>query len=236
MARKKPKKLVASDGEEVVPGRYLYQPGCEPPSLCWLVLAPGSAPLNIREGHDRVAARFTKESKGKWAWRWDEVLLRDFDYPSFLAPELGSEHIASCAWLHVADEDKGPPLADWLKTLKAKRQAVHIPDGKAKALRNGRMSNPAVVGFAKGKTLHEETYAHPAQAALVALLANLGIRGQFKVPADETACDEWRNAIQNRLADARRRFDDLAGLRANKRSLRKAIAGVLMQWFLHGRR
>ena len=89
--------------------------------------------------------------------------------------------------------------------------------------------------FAQGKTIHHETYSHPAQAALVALLANLEIRGQVELPADEAACAEWHKAIEKRLADARNRFDALAGSRTGTQTLRDAAAGLLMQWFVHGR-
>jgi hypothetical protein len=149
---------------------------------------------------------------------------------------LTAEDIAASIWDSLAEDDKGPPLADWLKMLTGNRQAVHIPDGKATALGKGHMFAPADVDFAQGKTIHHETYAHPVQAALVALLANLEVRGQVELPADERACAEWRKAIEKRLADARNRFDALAGSRTGTQTLRDAAAGLLMQWFLHGRR
>ena len=145
-----------------------------------------------------------------------------------------ADDIAASIWHSLGDDDKGPPLHEWLETLKAKRQGVHIPDGKAKALGKGHMFCPAGVDFAQGKTVHHETYAHPAQAALVALLANLEIRGEVELPADEGACVEWHKAIEKRLADARTGFDALAGSRTGTQTLRDAAAGLLMQWFLHG--
>jgi hypothetical protein len=149
---------------------------------------------------------------------------------------LTSQDIAASIWDSLAEDDKGPPLADWLKTLAGNPQAIHIPDGKATALGKGHMFAPADVEFAQGKTIHHETYAHPVQAALVAQLANLEVRGQVELPADERACAEWRKAIEKRLADARTRFDALAGSRTGTQTLRDAAAGLLMQWFLHGRR
>ena len=149
---------------------------------------------------------------------------------------LTAEDIAASIWDSLANDDKGPPLADWLKTLTGNRQPVHIPDGKATALGKGHMFSPADVDFAQGKTIHHETYAHPVQAALVALLANLELRGQAELPADERACAEWHKAIEKRLADARGRFDVLAGSRTGTQTLRDASAALLMQWFLHGRR
>ncbi len=149
---------------------------------------------------------------------------------------ITADDIAASLWDSLGDDDKRPPLADWLKTLKAQRQAVNIPDGKATALGKGHMFSPAGVDFAQGRTVYHETYAHPAQAALVALLANLEIRGQIELPTDESACTEWLKAVENRLNDARARFDSLAGSRTGTQTLRDAAAGLLMHWFIHGRR
>ena len=54
--------------------------------------------------------------------------------------------------------------------------------------------------------------------------------------ADEADCAEWQKAIEKRLADARTRFDSLAGSRTGTQTLRDAAASLLTQWFLHGRR
>ena len=149
---------------------------------------------------------------------------------------LTADDIAASIWDSLGDDEKEPPLADWLKKLKAKCQPVHIPDGKAKALGKGHMFSPGGVDFAQGKTVHHETYANPEQAALAAMLANLEIRGQVELPADEAACAEWHEAIEKRLADAHSRFDALAGSRTGTQTLRDAAAGLMRQWFLHGRR
>ena len=236
MALKRPKNEAVSKGDEPVPGRYSYRPAQAPPHSFWEVLAPGVAPLNTRAGHDRQIAELNQADKAHWVWRWQEPLRTDFDYPSFLAPELGAEHVALCIWICLDAEDRGIPLVHWLKTLKAKRQPVQIPDGKAMTLGKGHMFSPAGVDFAQGNTVHHETYAHPPQAALVALLANLEVRGQVELPADEGACADWDKAIEKRLADARSRFDALAGSRAGTAARGKASVGLLLQWFVHGRR
>ena len=149
---------------------------------------------------------------------------------------LTADDVAASIWDSLGDDEKGPPLIDWLESLKVRRQTVNIPDGKAKALGKGHMFSPGGVDFAQGKTVYQETYAHPAQAALVAMLANLEIRGQVELPADEAACAEWHKAIEKRLADAHSRFDALAGSRTGTQTLRDAAAGLMRQWFLHVRR
>jgi hypothetical protein len=167
---------------------------------------------------------------------------------------LTPDDIAASIWDSLTDDQKGPPLGEWLKTLASGRtskppaaagghppptggglQTVQIPDGKAKALGKGHMFSPAGVDFAQGKTVHHETYAHPAQAALAALLANLEIRGDVELPVHEDHCAEWKKAVERHVADARSRFDALAGSRTGTQTLRDAAAGLLMQWFIHGR-
>ncbi len=148
---------------------------------------------------------------------------------------LTAQDIAASIWDSLADAEKGKPLIDWLKTLEGRRQTIHIPDGKAKALGKGHMFTPAGVDYALGKSFHHETYATAAQAALAALLANLEIRGDVDLPVDESCCLDWHKAVESRLSLARNRFDALAGSRTGTESLREAAASLLMQWFLHGR-
>jgi hypothetical protein len=163
MALKKPKNEVASNGDEAVPGRYWYRPANEPEFSFWRLLAPGSAPLNTRAGHDRLISEFNQGKECKWVWHWEEVLRCDFDYPSFLAPNLGAEHIALCIWVCLYKEDGGIPLADWLKTLAGRTSkppasaggnpppdgggftAIHILDGPADSRWRLRVNVPGVL-------------------------------------------------------------------------------------------
>ena len=148
---------------------------------------------------------------------------------------MTADDIAASIWDSLEDDDKGPPLTDWLKTFRSNRSPVVIPDGKAKALGKGNMFDPAGVDFVQGKTIQHETYAHPAQAALAAMLANLEIRGELELPTGDGDCAQWQRAVEKRLADARNRFDELAGSCTGTQTLRDATAGLLTQWFIHGR-
>jgi len=138
-------------------------------------------------------------------------------------------------WALLEDKEKGPPLEVWLGSLEGKRQLVPIPDGKAKALGANHLYNPHGVDFIQGKTVHHEDYAGVEQASLVAMLANLEIRGDVEVPADEDTCRRWRRAIESRLATARRRFESRVASRTGSEELREDAVDLLMQWFIHGR-
>lgn len=148
---------------------------------------------------------------------------------------LTAEDIAGSIWDSLTENEQGPPLVEWLKSFKARKQIVHISDGKANALGKGHLLTPAGVDFLQGKTVHYETYAHPEQAALVANLANLEIRGHVEVPSDVQECQKCLKDIESRLADARNRFETLADSRTGTQTLRDGATGLLVQWFIHGR-
>jgi hypothetical protein len=148
---------------------------------------------------------------------------------------LTADEIAAGIWDSLADDEKCPPLGEWLKSLEAPTETVIIPDGKPEALGKDHLFAPGDVDFLQGTTVRHETYAHAGQAALVALLAGLEVRGRVEVPRAEDDCERWRGAVEAHLADARARFEALAEARTGPHALRDATVNLLVQWFLHGR-
>jgi len=148
---------------------------------------------------------------------------------------LSAEDVAAGVWDSLSDDEKGPPLRAWLGSLPGQRQVVTIPDGKAVALGPGHLYSPSGVEFVQGKTVQHEAYAGVEQAAVVAVLANLEIRGEVEVPTDEAACRELRRMLESRQSAARNRFGELTGTRTGSENLREAAADLLLQWFIHGR-
>ena len=73
------------------------------------------------------------------------------------------------------------------------------------------------------------------QAALVALLAKLDIRGQVRLPVDEGVCRGWCKRIAERLNLVSTRFQELAAERAGTDRVREDIVALLLHWFIHGR-
>jgi hypothetical protein len=148
---------------------------------------------------------------------------------------ISGEDVAGSVWDGLTDQQKGPPLAQWLTTFADGAAPVNIPDGKAKALGSANLYDPHAVEFRHGKDVAQVTYAGLEQAALVAELANLEIRGDVPLPAGDPACSQLRQAIGQRLTAARQVFEELVNVRTGTDRLRQSAVGLLMQWFIHGR-
>ena len=149
--------------------------------------------------------------------------------------KLSVEDVGATIWDSLDAGEQGPPLAEWLESRKEETEWVSIPDGKATALGLSHMFSPAGVDFMEGKAIHHKTYGGPQQAALVAVLANLDVRGRQRVPVAEDACKECRRAVDERLAKARSRFAELAESRSGNQGFQDGVTSLLMQWFVHGR-
>lgn len=138
-------------------------------------------------------------------------------------------------WHSLPDAEKGPVLAEWIKSSCGDIETVDIPEGKPEALGAGDMFNPSGVVFKGDRDSHQATYASPEQAALVAELAEVGMRGRVDVPKSSSDCDRCLKQLQARLASAQERFAEVAALRTGAQSLQEKTAALLMQWYVQGR-
>ena len=148
---------------------------------------------------------------------------------------LTSEDLALSIWDSLDPKEKTPPLKEWLATLPGSRVVANIPPGKAKAMGAGHLYEPFDVVFTDGKHNEHLTYGSTEQAELVAMLANLELRGDIQIPQTPPACKNWIAEIQTRLATAKTRFENLAASRTGTSSLLEQALAMLMQWFIHGR-
>jgi hypothetical protein len=90
------------------------------------------------------------------------------------------------------------------------------------------------VYFGRKRTMHVDCASH-GQAKLTVRLANLGLSGWIKMPVDDTACLMLLSAVDARLRDARRRFEELAASRTSDPRLQVQIVDQLLRWYVHGR-
>ena len=148
---------------------------------------------------------------------------------------FNAEDLAGSIWDSLPASERGPDLEEWLKGLGGTREAVEIPDGQAKANGADHLFDPSAVIFVHGNTRTEVSYRNVQQANLAALLADLEIRGQVELPEEADVCKEWLGKLEDRLAEARARFESLVGSRTGTPRLQEQTADLVMQWFIHGR-
>jgi hypothetical protein len=91
------------------------------------------------------------------------------------------------------------------------------------------------VVFKGNKETNHVGYANSEQAALVAALAQAGIRGAVEIPEFSVDCIRCLEELQSRLKRAEEYFSKLAASRTGTQSLQEKTAALLMQWHIHGR-
>lgn len=97
------------------------------------------------------------------------------------------------------------------------------------------MFDPNGVVFKGNKEAHHVRYASSEQAALVAALAAIGIRGHIEVPKSAADCVHCLKELRIRIKSAEERFIEFAASRTGTQSLQEKTATLLMHWYVHGR-
>lgn len=146
-----------------------------------------------------------------------------------------AQDLAGSIWQSVGEDERGPVLTEWIKSSFTRTEAVNIPEGKPQVLGALDMFDPSGVIFKGNKETHRMTYANPEQAALVATLAEAGIRGNVRIPKSSAESSQCRSEVVIRLRAAEERFSALAAMRTGTQSLQEKTAAVLLHWFVHGR-
>jgi hypothetical protein len=126
-------------------------------------------------------------------------------------------------------------VAEWIKATYPKSESVNIPEGKPEALGASDMFDPNGVVFKGNKERHRLAYANPKQAALVAMLAENGIRGNIEVPKTPVDCERCQEQLRNRIKRAEDHFTELAASRTGTQALQEKTAALLLRWYIHGR-
>jgi hypothetical protein len=146
-----------------------------------------------------------------------------------------AQDLAGSIWQTIPESERGPAVTEWIESTYPKCEAVKIPEGKPEALGAGDMFDPNGVVFKGNKEAHHVTYASPEQAALVAALAEIGIRGIIRVPKSAVECGRCLEALRVRIKLAEEHLTELAASRTGTESLQEKTATLLMHWYVHGR-
>jgi len=152
------------------------------------------------------------------------------------ARRFSPQDLAVSIWDSLSEEEKGPPLQEWLAQQPGPTESATIPEGRPVAFGPDHMLHPCGVDFKVAKHTTQMDYASPEQAALIARLAALDLRGQVSVPADAKVCRRVLHELVARLAAAETRFAEVAASRTGTERLQQRTAELLIQWFIHGKR
>ena len=148
---------------------------------------------------------------------------------------LGPQDLAESIWHALPDSEKGPPVPEWIKTTWTDNETVHVPEGKPEALGAGDFFNPTAVTFKSSKENHQINYSSPEQAALVADLARLGVRGETAVPKSAATCSECLKQMHDRMSTAQEKFAEVAAQRTGTESLQEKTTALLLHWYVLGK-
>ncbi len=140
--------------------------------------------------------------------------------------------LAADIW-DAAEFEDATPLAEWVSQRPESDWPLQIPEQRPAVLSEDVMFSPNTVGFGRPRVFLE--YESRGQAELVARLANLGVSGEVKTPAELHACFRLTARIDERLAKARERFQELVQSRTGDERVREQLMEVLERWFVMGR-
>jgi hypothetical protein len=150
------------------------------------------------------------------------------------ARRFDAQDLAASIWQSLPEGEQGPAVAEWIKSNHPRGETVEIPEGKPTALGASDMFDPSGVVFKGNKETHRVSYANPEQAALVAALAEIGIRGRIEVPKPAADCSLCLEKLRDRIKHAEERFSALAASRTGTQSLQEKTATLLVRWYVHG--
>ena len=141
--------------------------------------------------------------------------------------------LAADIW-DAAELEDATPLAEWVSQRPGSDSLVIIPEERPAVLSPSPMFDPDTVYFGKRRDAHVDCRSR-GQAEFVARLANLGIIGEVKLPADLDACFKLLDSVNIRLENARGRLKELAESRTGDERVRQQLMEVLERWFVLGR-
>ncbi len=141
--------------------------------------------------------------------------------------------LAADIW-DAAEIEDATPLAQWVGQYRESNVLVDIPEERPVMLSPSPMFDPDTVYFGKSRKSHVDCPCH-AQAELIVRLANLGVSGSVKLPAETGPCFTLLDRVNVRMDKALARFRELAESRTSDERVRAQLAEVLQRWFVLGR-
>ncbi len=150
------------------------------------------------------------------------------DNHRFSVPDLAAD-----IW-DAAELEDATPLTEWIGHRPESDSLVNIPEDRPANLSTDVMFSPNTVNFGRIGGSYVNCQSR-GQAELVACLANLGVSGEVKMPAQLAPCIKLLQRVNERMDKARARFKELAESRTGDEQVRGQLMEVLERWFAVGR-
>jgi hypothetical protein len=141
--------------------------------------------------------------------------------------------LAADIW-DAAELEDVTPLSEWIGQDPESDSLVSIPDERPAVVTSDVMFSPNTVFFGKKRKNYLDCQSL-GQAELVARLANLGVGGEIKLPADSAPCIKALERVNQRVEKAVARFKELAQSRTSDERIQEQLMEVLERWFALGR-
>jgi len=149
--------------------------------------------------------------------------------------KLNVHDLAADCW-DAAGLDDATPLKEWVERQPSASQAINIPEERPASLSPSPMFDPSTAYFGRDRSKTRD-YASRGQAELVVRLAELGISGPIRLPAELEPAMRLLDAVDHRLKKAEARFEEIAASRVGSNgNLQEQVVDLLMRWFILGRR
>jgi methylase of polypeptide subunit release factors len=141
--------------------------------------------------------------------------------------------LAADIW-DAAELEDATPLVEWLGGQPESDSMAIIPEERPAALTADVMFSPNTVFFGKKRKTFIDCQSR-GQAELVERLADLGVSGEVRLPAELGTCLKLLDRMNRRIAAAAARLDELAKSRTGDERIREQLMEVLQRWFVLGR-
>jgi hypothetical protein len=146
---------------------------------------------------------------------------------------VSSDGLASGVW---ADSVAPPaqPLEGWLDGESGGTWRVELPEGEARIADENDMFDPNTVYFGS-KPAIPIVCSSRAQAELMYMVAQTGLRGRVSLPDDEANCKRVLAKLEKYLADGRRRIEEAMDKWVADPRMRDEVFAITWRWFIHGK-
>jgi hypothetical protein len=141
--------------------------------------------------------------------------------------------LAADIW-DAAELEDATPLAEWVGQRPESDSVVIIPEERLAVLVDSPLFGDNTVYFGKARKIRVDCSSR-GQAEVIARLANLGISGEVKVPAELKPCFKLLARLNERLEKAAARFKELAESRTGDERIQGQLRELLDRWFVLGR-